>query len=529
MFKTFFSMYRVSYTLDANAVHKFLNKLPLLRNHVSNTVSGIIALILRIICELVLKIGFVGVFMFLPHILFSRYMETGLLGFGLENCFVYFAVIISGLCGSVVKSEVFHNNEYSYLMLKIYRVNPLNFFRYKILRKSITDLVGFCLAFSLFGMNIFKAFYLALVIVLARFVGEAFNIYIFRITGKSLLDLRGVAVFLMLGGLIMAYFVPYIRGFVPAAYSLVFSTTWLLVILIAGSLFIYYIWNYKSYNKIAMRIYTLADLMDMNGEEGFGIKEKYKDVVTGLDWEEYPDEERKDYLPSEKFFIRNRKLLITGIVARVFAIFAVIVGMIVVVAMKKADVVSKVISYSLPVLFFIMFIMSRGKSLCRELYYSGDRILMSEGYYDNKENVFKNYFAVLKDVIFVDMIPALMLVFGYALAAFMVGEEAKFDTTMSVCLGIIFLSVLFSNYHVFMYYMCMPFAPEEGRIGKSVGAIIYLICNILVYAGCYLCIFVEARALHFVLVIALLCAVFMSLTATIVWNFGVKTFKNKQK
>lgn len=529
MFKTFLNMYKVSINIDANTLLTILAKVPFLKNKMPKTVAAVLATIFRVLCEFAFKTSFVALFMFLPHILFSKYMESGLAGFGIENCFVYFAIILCGLCGSVVRSEIFRNNDYSYLMLKIYRVNPLNFFRFKILYKTVLELLAFWFAFSVFGMNVAKAFYLALVIEFARFVGEAFNIYIFRITGKCLLDLRGMAVFLMLGALIVAYFVPYIRGFVPAAYNLVFSTTWLPVILVAGSLFMYYIWNYKSYSKIAMRIYTLADLMDMNSEEGFSLKEKYKSVMGRVDLEEYPDEDCQEYMYSEKFFLQNKKIVANGIITRVFSIFAVIIAVIIVVAMGNTGVVNKVISYSLPVLIFIMYIMSRGKSLCRELYYSGDKSLMEKGYYSTKENVFKNYIAVLKDIILIDLIPAIFLVFAYALAAFLVGQEVKIDTIVSVCLGILFLSIFFSNYNVFMYYVCMPFSPDENKIGKSVGAIIYYVCNLLVYVGCYFCIFIDARALHFVLGIALVCALFLSITATIVWNFGVKTFKVKDK
>lgn len=522
MFKTFLNMYKVSINIDANTLLTFL------KNKMSKTVAAVLATIFRVLCEFAFKTAFVALFMFLPHILFSKYMESGMVGFGIENCFVYFAIILCGLCGSVVRSEIFHNNDYSYLMLKIYRVNPLNFFRLKILRKTVLELFAFWFAFSIFGMNIAKAFYLALIIELARFVGEAFNIYIFRITGKCLLDLRGMAVFLMLGALIVAYFVPYVRGFVPAAYNLVFSTTWLPVILIAGSLFMYYIWNNKSYNKIAMRIYTLADLMDMNGEEGFSLKEKYKSVMGRVDLEEYPDDSQ-DYTYSEKFFHQNKKIVANGIITRVFSVFAVIVVVIIVVAMGNTEIVNKVISYSLPVLIFIMYIMARGKNLCRELYYSGDRALMENGYYSTKENVLRNYINVLKDIILIDLVPAIFLVFAYGLAAFLVGTEVKMDTIVSVCLGILFLSVFFSNYHVFMYYICMPFAPDENKIGKSLGAIIYYVCNMLIYVGCYFCIFIDARALHFVLGIALVCALFLSISVTIVWNFGVKTFKVKDK
>ena len=523
MLSTFLNMYKVSVNMDANTLRTFF------KNKIPYRVASVFAIILRVLGEFGFKAGFVGVFMFLPHILFSRYMGAGIAGFGLENCFVYFGIVLCGLCGSIVRSEIFRNNDYSYLMLKIYRVNPLNFFRSKILLKAVLELVAFWFAFSVFGMNIAKAFYLSLVIILARFVGEAFNIYIFRITGKSLLDLRGMAVFFMLGSLIVAYFVPYIRGFVPAAYNLVFSTTWLPVILIAGSFFMYYIWNYKSYSKIAMRIYTLADLMDMNGEEGFSLKEKYKSVIGRVDLDEYADDELQDYMHSEKFFMQNKKIVANGIITRVFSIFALIIAVIIVATMGNTAIVYKVIAYSLPVLIFIMYIMSRGKSLCRELFYSGDKALMEKGYYNTKENVFKSYITVLKNIIIIDLIHAMFMVLAYVLAAFLVGQEAKTETVISVCLGILFLSVFFSTYNVFMYYICMPFAPQENKMGKSLGAIIYYVCNGLLYVGCYFFIFMDARALHFCLGIALVCALFMSIAATVVWNVGVKTFKVKDK
>ena len=69
---------------------------------------------------------------------------------------------------------------------------------------------------------------------------------------------------------------------------------------------------------------------------------------------------------------------------------------------------------------------------------------MEKGYYSTKENVFRNYITVLKDIILIDLIPAIFLVFAYALAAFLVGQNVKTDTIVSVCLGILFLSVFFS-------------------------------------------------------------------------------------
>lgn len=528
MINRLWKMYRVSFNSGANALLSVMGSLPFVKNKLNESyngnklVLGIVAAFFKVLVSLIKRLAFIAAFMLVPMVLFSRFMPAGELNFALENCYVYFGIVLCGFCGSLTKSEIFNNDEFSYTMLKTYKVNPQDFMRMKLLRKLLVEFLTFTVAFTILGMNGFKAFYLTLVIILARFVGEAVNILVFRMTGKSLLELRGVSVFVMLGSLILAYFVPYVRGCVPAAYDIVFDTVWLTVILVSGSIFMYYVWNYGGYQKIAMRVYTVSGLLNLNEDEGFKLKEKQKNIVMMED-----SEEENTSVSVQAFFEKNRSVFLSGIIARCVIIAAVLVVSIVTMTMGRADIVYKVISYSMPVLVFIMYVMSRGKSICRELFYACDKKLLMSDYYSDREVVFGNYMYVLKRVALIDIIPGGFLCFVYALSGILAGKEGSAPTIVAVCLGILLLSGFFSAYNVFMYYICMPFATDEDAISKSLGSILYMIFNGLMYLVGYGCIFIETTSIIFTLGVALVFAIFLAASATIVAAMAYKTFRIK--
>lgn len=528
MINRLWKMYRVSFNSGANALLTVMGSIPLVRNKFNEEytgnklVLGIVAAFFRVLVSLIKRLAFVAVFMLVPKILFAKFMPYGDLNFALENAYVYFGIVLCSFCGSLTKSEIFNNDEFSYTMLKVYKVVPKDFMRMKLLRKCLVEFLTFAIAFTILGMNGFKAFYLTIIIILSRFVGETVNILLFRMTGKNLIELRGMSVFVMLGSLILAYFVPFVRGCVPAAYDIVFDTVWLAVILIAGSVFMYYVWNYSGYQKIAMRTYTVSGLLNLNENDSFKLKER-QNIVTDIK----EDDEENDTLSVEGFFSKNKSSFLGGIIARCVIIFAVFVVSIVAMTMGRADIVYKVISYSMPVLVFVMYVMSRGKSICRELFYSCDKKLIMSNYYSDKEALFKNYIYVLKSITLVDIIPGSFLSIVCAIAGILAGKEGSAPTIISVCLGILLLSGFFSAYNVFMYYICMPFALDEDEISKTPGSILYMVFNGLMYLVGYGCIFIETTSIYFALVVALVYAIFISVSATIVATKAVKTFRIK--
>ncbi|MGN0375105.1 MAG: hypothetical protein ACI4EN_06345 [Butyrivibrio sp.] len=534
MIKSLWKMYEASLISDANRLIFGLSKIPLINKKITeDTYNGsktgfkVAAAILGVLLEFIKKTLFVLAFMYVPMRLFSRWMPAGVTGFGPENSYVYFGLVLCGLCGSVINSEIFSKDEHSFMMLKLFGVNPTDYFRMRLLGKSVSEFAAFWFAFSVCGMNIVKALYLTLVIVLARFAGETFNILVFRVTGKAFTDIRGINVFAMLAALILAYFIPYIRGCVPAAYNLVFSTIWLPVILIAAGFFMYYVWNYNGYTKIAVRIYKSSYLYEE--EKGFELKEKIRDTapVPEIETDILINDEKAFECMNKSFFKDNRKMLLGGIITRLLILSGVAAVAIAAAAMGKGDIVYKVISYSMPVLVFIMYSMSRGRMVCRELFYSCDSGLMRRGCFRDRELLFKSYLVRVRDMVITDGIPAIYLAIIYGVAGILAGKPGSASTVISVCVGILLLCLFFSNYNVFMYYICMPFSIDENKESNTRSAVIYKSVNFVMYILCYLCIFIETTSLYFTLGTALVLAVFMSASATAVVKAGRKTFRLK--
>ena len=96
----------------------------------------------------------------------------------------------------------------------------------------------------------------------------------FKATSKPFSMHRKGNIAVMLLSLFVAYFIPYLRGYVPGAYDLVFNTIWLMVILLMIAVFIYYVWNYSGYPKAAARLFKKSSLDDGAEDDAAVLEEE---------------------------------------------------------------------------------------------------------------------------------------------------------------------------------------------------------------------------------------------------------------
>ena len=99
---------------DANRVAYILKHIPFVGRKIhSDSVRafGIIGIACRIIWEIIKKAVFVAAAMLGPMYVLSRLSATGNIGYGLENSFVYFSMVMICFCGSVNNSVIFETDE----------------------------------------------------------------------------------------------------------------------------------------------------------------------------------------------------------------------------------------------------------------------------------------------------------------------------------------------------------------------------------------------------------------------------------
>ncbi len=531
MIRALINAYRALYTTDSNTLIYCLRMIPIVGKHIPEAVYSkdnkkifcIFSQIFVLIWNVIKTTVFAGVFFLLPKLIFSRIMAAGALGFQTENSFVYFALIMSAFCGSIIHSEVFNVNKKTYSMLKVVRIRPLTYFRMKMLRRTVIELVSFCAAFSILGMNPIKGFYLSLLIAVSRYAGESFNILVYRMTGKPLSEIKGADVSVMLASLLIAYFIPYLRGCVPNTYDMIFDTLWLVVILVVGSFFAYYAWNYSGYNRIAASLYTLRVL---NVEDGHseqtdnGILHLHGNMAEPEAIDERPVKSGNGYeFLNRLFFIRFRKTIINSIVIRLLIVAAALLTAVIAAQTGHKDIVYKVISYSLPVLVFVMYGLSCADRVCHELFYHCDSMMLRYEYFRDKDTILQNFLIRLRYLMVIDGIPAVALCIAYAIAGRISISEGNTATIICVCIGVILLSVFFTAFNLLMYYILQPFDVEKGKSSR-----LYTGINLGMYVLCYFCIYIETSSLFFALGTALAAAIMLAAAVTLVAKIAPRTF-----
>ena len=521
-----------NFKYDANVLLMILGKLPIFGKKIKKAaaksdkaklVLGILSELFIVLFHFALIIAYVFVFMYLPKLILSRYAVGGESGFETHNSITYFTVVLTCFTGSILNPVLFKTTDASYSLLKIFRIRPKTYFRTELLKRLCIELPAYYLAFIIFGLDGFSALYLAIIVSFARFAGETFNILVFRIVGKRFTDYPGTRVIVMLIALFIAYFVPYIRGCVPATHSVLIDPLTLAIIFFVAAIFIYYVWTYDGMKAISARIHTrkefigYAEPVDENKSAVENIELEEEEAETDI--KRYENLEGYEYM-NRLFFARNRSIVFRGISIKLSVIAVALFVAIVAVVMGNRDIVYKVISYSMPVMFFVVYCMCDMTKLCKNMFYHCDRYVLRDRQICGREIIAKNFFIRLRHVLYINGIPVMTLAIVYAVAGWLAGKEGSLTTVISVCVGIVLLGVFYTVYGLLAYYMFQPY-----NLSARTSNYIYSSLNILMYIGTYAIIFVDANSLRFTLCIGLAVAVILAGAVALISNIGYKTFK----
>ena len=512
-----------AYASDGNKMRMVLGRLPVVGKAASgmSEKAGIAwGVVGRILYELVKKLLFCAVFLLVPKILFAKYMSAGENGFGTEDCFVYFAIVLNGFCGSIMNSAIFKQSRNSYAALYDFKVNPGDFYRFALIRRGGLELITFWAAFSIFGMNPAKALYLSIVIFNARAVGETINIIYFKISRKTFSENGTANVILMLLSLFLAYYLPYVRGYVPGAYDLIFDTLWLAVILFAGAVFIYYVFTFGNYRKIAAACFG-----NLGGYETDDSKITSKITSDAVD-EEIDNQLKNGYFDYERlneaFFVENGRELIGIVAKRMFIAAVILIVCVVLVNSGQSSIMYRAMSFIMPIMTCVVYMFTSSDRVCRELYYQCDLRMLDYTEFRTKDAILSNFFIRLRYLILMDLLPCIILMTTVVIIGIGAKGEADVITTISTAIGVLFLSVLYTMANVFVYYFVQPYRKDYDKSNK-----VQIISTLIVCAVCAILVYCDISAIRYVVVIGVLLGVFAAASTTIVMQAGVRTYRNK--
>lgn len=487
---------------------------PVKKNNPGRT-DRIISAAIGVIWQLVKIYAYVLLFVALPAGLFAKYAASGSAGFGKVNTYIYFILILTCFSGSVIHSCLFDTDESAYVALRVMRIRPRIYFRVRLLLRAVIELTGYWSVLAALGIGAGKSFFLAVVVIFSRMFGECFNILVFRVTGKNFRNIKGADVSVMLVALFAAYFIPYVRGYVPAAYDILFSPVTIIALTVVGAAMAYYVWNCEHYNRITAKLVVKKIFYDnTNTGERKETEPVYSEQTSACGHCGYR------YMIN-LFFERNRKMFVKMNTIKLVFVAVLFMAGVISVLTGHGDVTGRVISYSVYILVFVMYCMCDTWEICRVMFGQHDRYMLrcETGNAERLDDFLYRAVKILK----VNALPVLSLAAAYALVGIMVLEPGDAYLIVRVCAGILILAVLYTFLGLGMYYLLQPY----NSSGKQTGCA-YMILNFFIYIGGYGCIYIKISGTLYILVTAAVSAVLIMAVVTMVYRLGEKTFRIKK-
>lgn len=249
----------LSFYEDINRVLQFMMKIPGFGKYFegrtfSNSHSkarmlfGIFAFIWQFFLQFVKKYIYVAVFMYVPYMLIAYFCP--IIRNNQEDTMLFLFFVLTTVCGSIANNTIFAMGDRDYLMVRVVMVSPYMNFLGRLVRKMFMDFIYFTIILSLFGVSILPAFMVSVVTLLARPIGEMIGIICFEhfpslYTGRNAYNGAVIAVCVLL-----AYGMPVLNRSVHSSWLFFVHPVFVVAMIFAGVLALYYLWSYKDYRKI---------------------------------------------------------------------------------------------------------------------------------------------------------------------------------------------------------------------------------------------------------------------------------------
>lgn len=508
---------------EAGKLFFFMYKNKKKLKHTDGTLMRIIPIAaLKLLGMLALRIAYVLIFMYIPYKLLSAICIAE--GFQLRQSIVYFTVILSCVCGSLVNSGMLDMDEDAYVMLTTMQMEPTLFFAGRVIYKLTLDGLGFLIAYLIMGLDFPHALYLMIWLLISRIVGEAVNLYVFRYLRKIISEIPGATAAIMATCVFMAYGFPFLRNHVVDFTCYIYDYLWLLTALIVAAVVGYGIFIYDGYSYIAR---TFIRGMQLNSEQVEDNAAKAELIMGENSTDGYfkvfeKDESKGINYLHKVFFSRNSDYVRNIMLMRIVLIaVATVIGVIICVmsGQSTCDKVWSVLCGALPIMVFIMFWLSVTPKLCKSMFFYIDCGMLESTRHITGANNFKNYVVRLRKIGLYNILLAIMLCAGFVVVGAASGHTKLISELIPVLSGIVLLSVFYTIFNLTVYYMCQPYTRDMKTKGYT-----YYAANAAMLVICYGCVYIGWAAVVFDMVIGVVTGIMLSASSTLIYHFSNKTF-----
>lgn len=209
---------------------------------------GIVAQIGLLAWEIIKRILFAEVFVYLPYVIIAG--NCPLVRDKKGAALIYMFIVICTVCGTLVNNRVMSRDARSYMMAKVMLINPAVGLFSNVVYRMIMDFAGFSLALGIMGVSFENSIIIGFSTAFIRPLGEVFAIVVYE-KFKSIYTNRNIYNgCIMAAAIIFAYGMPVVTRTVSDMWMALAHPALVVVSLIIGVLSLLVLFNYRHYYSL---------------------------------------------------------------------------------------------------------------------------------------------------------------------------------------------------------------------------------------------------------------------------------------
>lgn len=520
MIKTLKLSFSLKNTYRVNAILHALKQVPLLKKALPDTlyrVRGlkVFATVLSVLWELFT--AFWGKFFYLlVMVMIVSHLypieDTG-------SVFMHILVFLT-IIGGFLNAYMFDAEMNTYYAIVPLRMNAKEYVLINFGYALIEVLIGFVVFGLIFGLLAGLSFWQCLLIPVyvmsLKLCYVGYDLWTYEKTGTSVSEkdaskFRVVALVILLAA---AYGLPAFGIVLPRLVSVIVMSVGALL----GLLSIRRILKFEDYGIVARRVLNRS--MDMLSELEENPVAASRNAIT-TDKKVTSEKKGFEYL-NELFIKRHRKLLWKKSKQIALASLVLMIGAMAIALFvpEMKTTINEGMLKVLPCFAFIMYGINRGTELTQAMFVNCDRSLLTYSFYKEPGCILKLFTIRLREIIKVNLLPAVVIGPGLALILLVSGGTDNPLNYVVLVVSILCMSIFFSVHYLTIYYLLQPYT-----VGTEMKNALYSVVSGLTYVACYMLMQAPIKTLVFGIGAIAFCVIYCVVACLLVYKLAPRTFK----
>nr|WP_294469024.1 hypothetical protein [uncultured Sellimonas sp.] len=543
MIKTLQQIIMLKSTIVTNTFLYYLKRLWVIGKRVPDSVYGnhdlkVVLAVLFTILGQVVSLGGKALYIVLFAVLPALLTGTAQSGVRFDSL-VQILFFLSCIMGPLQDSVVFKVTKEKFTAVRYMKMNVEKYTKVYLLYHYVPFALYFLIcvlaASWITGGGILGGICLWFVIIMMRAAGEAFQVWLFDRKGIVFSRKTGWTWTMIFLSVIGAYtvFVPW-GPFLTA--KRLFHPIPMVIIGIVGMVSVWYLMaGYRGYRQKLHRTveekWLFSSIIKQTNQESNEKSVGMREQDLQADSKKMAGVEKLhgyEYF-NALFFLRHRRMILKPVYYRLAGIGIFFLGGVVlrIAGPDVAYLAAKGFPDFLPILVFIMYMMTVADKACKAMFYNCDKSMLKFGFYRNPRTLLSNFRIRLVKIAEYD------LVLGAAVCVAVAGFRGicgiwEFGQDMLLfCVAVLVLSVFFTVHHLFLYYVFQPYSEEMNVKNPFFQAI-----NMAVYLVCFLCYELQVNgvlkgSVPFIIVVLAVTILYIVVALNLVYRYAPKTFRVK--